>query len=211
MGMAHVSLFETTMQSLQCCRPLARNLRAADVLLLLGGLALAFLLWLLASPGVQANGATVTEVYRGQEGAYQVVVRAIAPRLVRGNAHLSIIVQEAASQRLVSDAVVSVLAQGPDGATTGPVETYHEIATPLYYDVNLPLGALGLWRFTVSVVGLQGEAELRFPLEVEDPVVSWGAVGGLLALVLLALPLAVVGLRAMRRGKKDPALLKGRG
>lgn len=186
------------MQLLQRCWPLARALGAADALLF------AFLLWLLASPGAQANGATVTEVYRGQEGAYQVVVRALGPRLVRGNAHLTVILQEAASRRLVTDAAVFVAAQGPDGATTGPVGTYHEITTPQYYDVNLPVGVIGQWQFTVSVVGLQGEAQFRFPLEVEEPVVSWGAVGGLLALVLLALPLAIVGLRALRRSKGRP-------
>lgn len=166
-------------------------------------LGLASILCLWSAVPLYANGAATTEVYQGTAGEYDVVVRALGPRLVLGNAHLTVIVTDATTDRLVQNARVSVEAEGPDGGVIGPVETYREIATPQYYDVNVPADTVGAWRFTVAIDGPQGREELAFPLDVREPTVNWGGVFGILALVLLALPLAVVGLRSLKKKRRS--------
>ncbi|MBI4312748.1 MAG: hypothetical protein HY681_13350 [Chloroflexi bacterium] len=178
--------------------PLVRTARLWSLAL---GIALGLWAWTLAAPGASANGSAVTEVYKGQDGAYRITVRAASPRLVRGNAHLSVVLLDAQTQRLVTNASVSFLGRGPDGSEVGPLPAYRSVTTPQYYDVNMTVGALGTWMFTVQVTGQQGPGAFSFPLEVDEPVVNWAIVGGLLALVLLGLPLALVGMRAFRRTK----------
>lgn len=129
---------------------------------LAAALALAGFLATGATPAY-ANGTAVTEVFKGQQGAYQLTVRAIAPRLLLGNAHFSIILRDATSRRLIPDAQVSVRAVGPAGAAAGPAQGYHEVTTSQYYDVNIPVVALGQWQFTVSVSGAGGSQEFLFP------------------------------------------------
>lgn len=196
---------QTHQRSLIMARVLmARVLRAYQNVLLPGMLTLALLFWLQAVPFAYANGTAVTVVYQGQQGPYLITVRAITAQLVRGNAHLSILVQDAVTQRLVNDPKVNMQAEGPDGTISGPEEGFHSITTPDFYDFNMPVTVLGTWQFTVNVTGVKGNAQFVFPLEVQEPVINWSIVGGILVLVLLALPLVFVGLRALRGGKGKP-------
>ncbi|MBI4203104.1 MAG: hypothetical protein HY532_08345 [Chloroflexi bacterium] len=160
------------------------------------------LFWLWGSTTVSANGFLATEIYQGRQGPYVLTARAIAPQVVRGNVHLSLVLQDAATQRLVSSVPVLVQARGPEGDMPGPVAAYHELSTPQYYDVDLRMETLGMWQVDVIVQGPEGETQFTFPLQVEEPVVSWSAISGMLVLVLLLLPLAFMGLRVLRRGKE---------
>ena len=149
-----------------------------------------------------ANGVATTEVFSGPAGSYRVVVYAIGPRLVLGNAHLTMLLYDRANDTLITDAHVAFSARGPEGASLGPISAYHELTTPQYYDVNLPVDVEGEWDFTIAIDGRLGAADVTFPLMVEQPVVNWGAVMGMLVLLLLIVPFIVVGARSLR-GRGD--------
>lgn len=159
--------------------------------------------WLSSSAAsTYANGAAAVEVFRGQQGPYEVAVRTFDPRPPVGILHLTVIVQEAASQRLVSGASVIVEGTGPEGSVAGPMEAFNGLATPQYHDVNLPIGVIGEWRFQITVDSELGEEQLSFSLQIYDAAVNWGAVVTMLVVVLLALPIGAGGYRALRRRVK---------
>jgi len=174
------------------------------IVALLPALTCAFTLWLAASPQASANGTAITEVFKGEQGPYRITVRAVNAQLLRGNTHLSMLLYDTATDRLVTDAAITVSAQAPDGGGFGPLDTFHAFTTPDYYDANFTVGVLGSWQFTVDVKGKQGEAQFTFPLRVEEPVVNWSLVGGLMTVALIALPAVFLLMRALRKGKEKP-------
>lgn len=168
------------------------------------GLTCSLTLWMASPPQASANGTAITEVFKGEKGPYRISVRAVTAQLIRGNTHVSMLLYDAATNRLVTDATITVSAQAPDGGGFGPLDTFHAFTTPDYYDVTFTVGALGSWQFTANVKGQQGETQFAFPLDVEEPVVSWSLVGGLLAVALIALPGVFLLMRALRKGKGKP-------
>ncbi len=155
--------------------------------------------WLpLSADSTYANGAAAVEVFRGQQGPYEVTVRTFDPRRPVGILHLTVIVQEAANQRLVSSASVTIEGTGPEGSIVGPMEAFNNLAIPLYHDVNLPIGVIGEWGLQITVDSELGEERLTFSLQIYDASVNWGAVVTMLVVVLLALPIGAGGYRALR-------------
>ncbi len=158
------------------------------------------MVWLAVSAiSAYANGAAAVEVFWGQQGPYEVTVRTFDSKPPVGKLHLTVIVLEAANQRLVSGALVTVDGTGPEGSVVGPVEAINSLATPLYHDVSLPIEIIGEWQIQVMVDSELGKERLTFSLQMYDASVNWGAVVTMLVTVLLALPIGASGYRVLQR------------
>ena len=152
--------------------------------------------WLVAyATPTLANGSAI-EVFRQQQGPYEVGVGVIPSTPVVGNLHLTIWVLEAASKQPITEAAVTMEAQGPEAGIAGPVTALLTIAQ--YYDVNIPVGTIGEWQFQVTVESPLGTERVTFPLYVRKATVTWGPVIALLASVLLAVPVVAAGSRRLR-------------
>ena len=156
--------------------------------------------WLAVSAiSAYANGAAAVELFRGEQGPYDVAVRTFDPKPPVGKLHLTVIVLEAANQRLVSGALVTLAGTGPEGSVAGPMEAFNSLATPLYHDVSLPIEIVGEWQIEVMVDSELGEERLTFSLQMYDASVNWGVVITMLVAVLLALPIGASGYRVLQR------------
>ena len=114
-----------------------------------------------------ANGATVPVVRNERAGPYELEVGILhgSPRV--GTLHLSILVQDAQSGGLITDAVVTVRAEGPAGATgVGPLLTASSRDAPQFYDVDIPLDLKGDWTLFLDVRSTLGHEQLELPLRV---------------------------------------------
>jgi hypothetical protein len=173
--------------------------RAIQVLVLAGVMVALFV----STISAYANGAAGVEVFKGQQGPYEVTVRTYYPKPPLGDLHLTVIVQEVVDQRLVSNASVTVEATGPEGSVVGPVEALNSLASPQYYDISLLIGVIGVWQFQVTVDSDLGEERLTFPFQMYDATVNWGAVITILVAVLLAVPIGASGYRILQQRVRD--------
>ena len=129
---------------------------------------------------VSANGATRTVVER-TVGPYWLQVGILPGIPTVGILHLSIIVQDAENETVITDASVLVSAQGPAGsAGVAPVQAVNTPLDPESYEVDIPLDTAGSWTVTLETDGRLGKASLDLPMEVVEPdglPAAWMAAG----------------------------------
>ena len=135
----------------------------------------------LAAPStVSANGATRTVVER-TVGPYWLQVGILPGIPTTGILHLSVIVQDAENETVITDASVMVSAQGPAGsAGVAPVQAVNTPLDPESYEVDIPLDTVGSWTITLETDGRLGKASLDLPMEVVEPdrlPAAWMAAG----------------------------------
>ena len=134
-----------------------------------------------------ANGNTRPVIKNERVGPYDLQVGILpgTPRV--GNLHFSILVNNAESGEPITDALVTVAANGPLNATSvGPVQALNTPQIPQFYDVDIPLDMEGSWIFTMAVATDLGEASLELPLEVSSPSGFSVAFVAAVAIALLA-------------------------
>ncbi len=137
---------------------------------------------------VHANGATRELVKSERAGPYELRVGILpgTPRV--GNLHLSIQIKDAAQGTILTGGAVTVAATGPEGSTAvGPVAAVASLESPQFYDVDVPLDAIGRWNFTLQVEAELGTAALDVPLDVSEAE-------GFNLIFLLALAIAFLAL-----------------
>ena len=131
-------------------------------------LALGLLLALANVPWTaHANGATVPVVKNERAGPYELEVGILpgSPRV--GNLHLSILVRDSQAGGFITNAIVTVGAQGPPAATSvGPAQAVNTRDAPQFYDLDIPLDTEGEWTLLLNVNSELGQAELPLPIEV---------------------------------------------
>ena len=151
----------------------------------------------------QANGGTRPVVQNARVGPYELQVGIFPGRPKVGNLHLSILVKDAESESLVTDATVMVAARGPEGAAdVSPVQATNTPQRPQFYDVDIRLDMEGSWTLTLEADSHLGQASLDVPLEVtasaDLSLVLPLLAGGLAVLVL------VVWVRDRIRARRRP-------
>ena len=173
-------------------------IRLASVLLV------AAVLLIAAAQQVSANGR-VLSFDRQQAGPYRVSLGTIPNTPVVGNIHLTVTVEDSATDEFVLDASVVVIGEGPgdNPMGLGPVAAERNLREPTYYEVNTSVDAVGQWDFTVLIDAAPGLAETTFTLEV----VEASPLGGLAILAVLLGLVTVLGLsvRAYFRQRKRDA------
>ena len=172
--------------------------RLASVLLV------AVFLLIAAAQQVSANGR-VLRFDRQQAGPYRVSLGTIPDTPVVGNIHLTVTVEEAATDEYVLDARVAVVGEGPgdNPIELGPMVADRNLREPTYYEINTSVDEVGPWVFTVLVDAAPGAAEATFTIEV----VKASPLGGIAILVVLLGLVTVLGLsgRAYFRQRKRDA------
>lgn len=144
-----------------------------------------------AAPQVSANGR-VLSFDRQQAGPYRVSLGTIPNTPVVGNIHLTVTVEESATEEYVLDASVTVIGEGPgdNPMELGPMAADRNLREPTYYEVNTSVDEVGQWAFTVFVDAAPGQAETTFTFEV----VEASPLGGIAILAVLLGLVTVLGL-----------------
>ena len=148
---------------------------------------------LLASAAQQASAnGRVLRFDRQQAGPYVVSLGTIPTTPVVGNIHLTVTVEESATEEYILDASVAVVGEGPgdDPVEIGPLFADRNLREPTYYEINTSVDEVGQWAFTVLVDAAPGPAEATFTFEV----VEANLLGGIAILAVLLGLVTVLGL-----------------
>lgn len=140
---------------------------------------------------VSAHGATRVIVNDVQEGPYLFRVGALPGSPKVGNLHLSILIQAAEGDEIITDGRITVSATGPEpGMIAGPVQATNEPLNPQVYSADLTMTDLGSWSMTLETVSTLGKATLVVPLQVTES----GGINLLFVIVIAVVVLAIVAL-----------------
>ena len=160
-------------------------------------LALSQLLW--ATP-LFANGVTNVELFRKEEGAYQLAVFSRDATSAVGEVFLSVHLLRDNAPVEASNVVAR--ASGPEGSTASQAAGVIAPTLPLHYDLRVPVDAAGDWELEVVVEAEEATLQGTFPIRVVDVAINWEAVGAILVAVLLILPALAATYRSLRTGRK---------
>ena len=151
---------------------------------------------------VHGNGAAVAIVKNRQVGPYEIEVGILpgAPKV--GNLHLSILVRDRDSGNSITDAQVQTAVVGPEGATDyGPALALNTRTTPQFYEVDIPLDAVGTWTLTLDLDGGLGRESVSLPIEVTEGSGFSLAFIAALGIAFLALAVWLTGL-VRKKGRR---------
>ncbi len=127
------------------------------------------ILWATVGTAI-ANGGTRPVVKNERVGPYELEVGILPGNPRVGTLHLSILVKDLQEGKTITNADVTVMANGPEGATNvDRVRAANTLQTPQFYEKNILLDMKGSWTLTLEVASDLGEAELVVPLEVSSP------------------------------------------
>ena len=148
---------------------------------------LAMVLWWTLLGLVSANGDTV-EIYRGQEGLYQIIVGVLPEKPVVGAVHFSVTPLEAATSELVADAEVLIIAGNPEGVDTYQALALNTPSSPRYYDANITFEQVGMWTIRIELQSPSlGREVVTIPLDIQEQAITPFSSGGIVFLAVLAI------------------------
>jgi|TARA_B100000315_G_scaffold6367_1_gene6389 hypothetical protein len=151
---------------------------------------------------VSANGATRLIINDAQEGPYLFRVGILPGSPKVGNLHLSVLIQSADGDQIISDGQMIIQATGPElGMTAGPVQATNAPLNPQVFDADITLTALGTWTITLETVSELGEATLVVPLQVTEA----GGFNLLIVLVIAVIVVAIAALVWSQKQRKQPS------
>ena len=143
----------------------------------------------------EANGGARPVVTNATVGPYKMQVGIFPGQPRVGNLHLSIRVEDASGEQVLTGATVYASLAGPPGATSvGLVPAVNTPQNPQTYDVDMPLDMIGSWTLTLETDSELGQASLDVPLEVVEPE-------GFDLILLLAGGVAILALVLWIRGR----------
>ena len=161
-------------------------------------LALSQLLW--ATP-LSANGVANVELFRKEDGAYQLAVFSRDATSTVGEVFLSV---HLLRDNVPVEAVeVVARASGPEGSNASQVAGEIAPTLPIHYDLRIPVDTVGDWEFEVIVQVEETTLQGRFSIHVVDAAIRWEVIGAILVAVLLILPALVATYRSLRTGGKS--------
>ena len=161
-------------------------------------LALSQLLW--ATP-LSANGVANVELFRKEDGAYQLAVFSRDATSTVGEVFLSV---HLLRDNVPVEAVeVVARASGPEGSNASQVAGEIAPTLPIHYDLRIPVDTVGDWKFEVVVQVEETILQGRFSIQVVDAAINWEVVGAILVAVLLILPALVATYRSLRTDRKS--------
>ena len=149
-----------------------------------------------------ANGESV-EIFRGREGAYELIVGVQPETPVVGAIHFTITPLDVETSLPVVHAEISVVAHNPDGK---PAYRVRAVNTPLavrYYDANITIHSPGTWTLAVEVSSDRlGRVTFAVPVDVGTRPLApslAGTVVWVVVVAVLATGTAVLWIRTRRR------------
>ncbi len=128
------------------------------------------------------------EIFRGQDGRFEVVIAALPERPVVGTVHFSITPVDAASGALIPDADVTLTVRR--GPAERPIRA-RAVNTPAalqYYDANITFASSGEWTAVVEVRSDNlGDATVETSFRIDDRRIPPSSSGAFVLLGILVL------------------------
>ena len=140
--------------------------RLARWFLLFSGVLLLFAaVW---QPGaVYANGRA-TLISTQEQGPYRFEVSILPSRAIVNNTHLSLRVVALETDETLTEAEVSISAEGPPlSAEFGPLVADNDVL-PQFFEATLPFDTPGLWQVSINVVTELGDETIKVPMDVRE-------------------------------------------
>ena len=163
-------------------RPVGRVARSAACALAASVALFSWLAW-----GYVAANGVGKEIFRGQAGAFEIVVRVQPARPEMGRVHLTITPLDPESTAVLLNVEVEVVALNPEGEPTYRVRAVNAPLAVEYYDANITFESAGSWTLLVNVAREgRGRATFSVPLIVEEASLSPTLGGTLVWLAVLA-------------------------
>ena len=128
---------------------------------------------------VAAHGGAA-EIFRGRDGAYEIVVGITPASPAVGVVHLSVTPLDAQTSLPVSGAKITIVANDPAGQPKYQAKAVSSPSLPQYYDANFTIESPGLWTFYVAVESSLGEVTFAVPVDIEDEALAPGIAGTVL-------------------------------
>ena len=145
---------------------------------ILASLTILFLFTCLFTPESILANEDAFEIYRGQEGNYQIVLGILPEEPLVGVVQFSIVLTSSATGRFVDDTTVMVVVEDEVG-----IPTYQSVAIGMpdgshFYVANVTFQKPGIWNVLVSVDNEElGLAEFSVPLEVGELAIGMNDMG----------------------------------
>ena len=172
----------------------------------LSAVALATILLVTATPSLTHANGGATEIFRGQQGLYELVVAVQPDQPAVGIIHLSFAPREAADSSPVTDAEITVIARQDIGETAYQARALNSPDSPSFYEANITFLFPGMWTLQVDIQSDRlGAAVVVVPLEVTERPLGPSAAGGLVLLgaILVVLVGATFVWYSARRQRQD--------
>lgn len=167
-----------------------------------------------AAPGLAgralAHGeAERLELFRGQDGLYQIIVEVQPQNPTIGMLHFSVTPLDIETMLPVDDAFITVIAITEQGKPAFQAPALPAPDSPLYYDANINFTVSGAWSLMVKVESERlGEAEVIMPLDIGVSPFPSGGEGTVVYVIMLAIlvgGIAYVWYSARRKLKQRAA------
>ena len=130
------------------------------------------------------------QLHRGPAGPYEVIITIQPHRPKVGTVHFGVTILDPATQSLVEDAKVRIVAHPPnpdDRALQTPA--LNDPATPIHYKGNIIFRSAGQWNLVAEIQTAEhGEVAATTPINIAEAA-STSSVEGLLMLALVTLAL----------------------
>lgn len=140
---------------------------------------------------LRADGGTL-RVSNVPMGAYRVNVFTDPTPIPPDTIDVSVLVTFERGRGVATGLEILVVGRSLDGPLTEVAHqaTREQADDPRFYAAHFSLGSAGTWELEIRVVGPEGEGEVRFQVEVQEPGLTDNP---LLILGLALLPLLLVG------------------
>jgi len=148
-----------------------------------------------------ANGRALL-VSSQEQGPYRIDVSILPGQAVVANTHVSIQVLSLASGDPITEAMVTISANGPEGSSPlGPIPAPNDFS-PQFFETDVPFDLPGEWEMTVAVASGLGDAAIVVPMNVRE---GGGSINWIL-MAALAVVIVTVGIWMWDRvrGRKQP-------
>ena len=129
------------------------------------------------------------QLHRGPIGPYEYIIT-VQPHKPRvGTVHFGVTLFDPATQTLIEDARVLIVAYNPEGEPTYQTPALNDPATPIHYKGNIIFRASGQWSLLTKVETAQhGEVSASTPIFIAEAATVPSFEGRLmLAIVVLAI------------------------
>ena len=128
------------------------------------------------------------EIFRGQDGQFEVVMAALPEKPVVGIVHFSITPVDAASGTVISDADVTLTVSRGPGKRPILARAVNTPAAPQYYDANITFVSSGEWTAVVEVRSdALGEATVETSFNIDERRIPASSSGAFVLLGILVL------------------------
>lgn len=129
------------------------------------------------------------QLYKGPAGPYEIIITIQPHKPKVGTVHFGVTILDPATQSLVEDAKVLIVAYNPEGEPTYQTPALNDPATPIHYKGNIIFRSSGQWSLLTKIeTAKHGTVTASTPINIAEAA-STASVEGLVMLVLVTLAL----------------------